>query len=343
MRLPMPQSDTEIEMARIGVSSCLMGEKTRYDGEHQRDNWVVANLGSWCELISECPESSSGMGIPREPVHLVGDVDNPSMVGNTSRHDWTKNMSRYASKRVRELGRGQLHGFILKSGSPSCGITGAELENNSGRTRRNGVGMFVLELNRKMPWLPLIQESDLWDPQLRDHFLVRVFSARRCAAAFSAKPGKKKMQNFHDTEHYLLMSHDPRGLAKLDDIMAARDEMTPGEFKEAYRTQYQAILTRRPTLARRARVLAQILKELSDLQTDEEFKRVFFEPLAADISLAIKFYRRGDVPLGDPLLRLGTLVSQIKAQMQDSDENLTMIARQSLLNPSVAEARLRWI
>jgi len=139
------------------------------------------------------------------------------------------------------------------------------------------------------------------------------------------------------------MSHDPRGLAKLDDIMAARDEMTPGEFKEAYRTQYQAILTRRPTLARRARVLAQILKELSDLQTDEEFKRVFFEPLAADISLAIKFYRRGDVPLGDPLLRLGTLVSQIKAQMQDSDENLTMIARQSLLNPSVAEARLRWI
>jgi hypothetical protein len=86
-----------------------------------------------------------------------------------------------------------------------------------------------------------------------------------------------------------------------------------------------------------------MLKALADIQADEEFKRVFLDPLVADTSLAIKFYRQGDVPLGDPLLRLGTLVSQMKGQMQDKDETLSLISRQSLLNPAVPEARLRWI
>ncbi len=339
----MLQTTAGIEMARIGVSSCLMGEKTRYDGESQRDNWVVATLGSWCELVSECPEVASGMDVPREPVHLVGDVNNPRMVGNTSRHDWTSHMNKYTSKRVRDMERENLHGFILKSRSPSCGITGAELEDDKGRTRRNGVGIFVLELRRRMPWLPLIQESDLWDPDLRDHFLVRVFSTQRCNAAFVAKPGKKKMKQFHQQERYLLMCHDAKGLEKLDAVMDSRPEMTPSQFKAAYRTQYQEILAKKPTPTKRARVLAQMVKVLSDVPTDEEFKRVFLDPLVADISLAIKCYRGGDVPLGDPLLRLGTLVSQIKAQAQDGDETLSLIARQSLLNPGVPEARLRWI
>ncbi len=203
--------------------------------------------------------------------------------------------------------------------------------------------MFVLELRRAMPWLPMIQESDLWDPDLRDHFLVRVFSAQRCSVAFAGKPGKKRVQKFHEQERYLLMCHDPAGLDILDGIMESSKDMTPGQFKIAYREQYQKILTRKPTRARRARVLAQMLKLLSDLETDQEFKRVFLDPLASDISLAIKFYRHGDVPLGDPLLRLGTLVSQIKAQMIDQGETLSLISKQSLLNPSVPEARLRWI
>jgi len=151
------------------------------------------------------------------------------------------------------------------------------------------------------------------------------------------------MQQFHDQERFLLMCHDPAGLDKLDTIIAERQDMTAGEFKAAYRLQYQEILTRKPTPARRAKVMAHILKSLKDLQIDDEFKQVFLCPLAADISLAIQFFRQGDVPLGDPLLRLGTLVSQIKAQMPAKDDTLDMIARQSLLNPGVAESRLRWI
>lgn len=62
---------------RIGISSCLLGERVRYDGGHKRDDYLVDVVGRYVEWIPVCPEVEAGMGTPRETVQLTrvdGDV-----------------------------------------------------------------------------------------------------------------------------------------------------------------------------------------------------------------------------------------------------------------------------
>ena len=49
---------------RVGISACLMGEQVRYNGGHQRDNFVMDVLAQHVELVPVCPEVEAGMGVP---------------------------------------------------------------------------------------------------------------------------------------------------------------------------------------------------------------------------------------------------------------------------------------
>ena len=58
------------ETVRIGVSSCLMGRKVRYDGGHKRDAFLVETFGKFVEWVEVCPEVEVGLGTPREAIRL---------------------------------------------------------------------------------------------------------------------------------------------------------------------------------------------------------------------------------------------------------------------------------
>ena len=77
----MPTSPPSIEKIRIGVSSCLIGERVRYDGDHKRDAFIADTLGAAFELVPVCPEVAVGMGVPRPPIRLVGDTLQPRALG----------------------------------------------------------------------------------------------------------------------------------------------------------------------------------------------------------------------------------------------------------------------
>ena len=56
----------------IGISACCMGSPVRYNNK----GWdMLATLGRekqdfmWCPV---CPETMSGLGVPRDPIHLSG-------------------------------------------------------------------------------------------------------------------------------------------------------------------------------------------------------------------------------------------------------------------------------
>ena len=53
---------------KIGVSSCLLGEKVRWNGDHKQDRYARDVLGNYFEYVPTCPEVDVGMGIPRETV-----------------------------------------------------------------------------------------------------------------------------------------------------------------------------------------------------------------------------------------------------------------------------------
>ena len=46
----------------VGVSSCLIGDKVRYDGGHKLNKYISDTLGQYFEWIKFCPEMAIGLG-----------------------------------------------------------------------------------------------------------------------------------------------------------------------------------------------------------------------------------------------------------------------------------------
>ncbi|MBT5028419.1 MAG: DUF523 domain-containing protein [Nitrospinaceae bacterium] len=151
---------------KIGVSSCLLGEPVRYDGEHKRDPVVIDLLDERFEAISICPEVELGMGVPREPVYLQ--AGNPRLVGVESAREW--DIADYNVKKLATLTN--LSGFIIKSRSPSCGPV-AVLHEKSGE-KSTTAGLFAGAILKQFPTLPIIDEEALQDEKLRKNFIDRV-------------------------------------------------------------------------------------------------------------------------------------------------------------------------
>ena len=47
-----------MEKINIGISSCLLGDKVRYDGGHKHDRYITETLGQYLEWISCLPEET---------------------------------------------------------------------------------------------------------------------------------------------------------------------------------------------------------------------------------------------------------------------------------------------
>jgi uncharacterized protein YbbK (DUF523 family) len=47
---------------RIGISSCLLGENVRFDGNHKRDAFLVEVFGRHVTWVPVCPGSKWGSG-----------------------------------------------------------------------------------------------------------------------------------------------------------------------------------------------------------------------------------------------------------------------------------------
>jgi uncharacterized protein YbbK (DUF523 family) len=108
---------------RIGVSACLLGQEVRFDGGHKRNDFLTGTLGDFVEFVAICPEVDIGLGIPRQSLRLVRDHSGAvRMTANKSGADLTDTMNAYAERRAAALERDDLSGYVLKKGSPSCGM-----------------------------------------------------------------------------------------------------------------------------------------------------------------------------------------------------------------------------
>ena len=164
---------------RVGISLCLLGDKVRHDGGHKLDQFVTEVLAEYFEWVPVCPEVELGMGVPREPIRLVSAAGGDRLVGVDSGTDWTDRMSAYAEDRVTELVAAPLHGFILKKGSPSCGLERVARHDAAGLATNDGVGAFARVLLRRLPALPVEEEGHLSDDRRREDFISRVYTYRR--------------------------------------------------------------------------------------------------------------------------------------------------------------------
>ena len=172
---------------RVGISRCLLGDEVRYDGGHKRDPVILAAVGREVDWVPVCPEVEVGMGVPREPIHLLRGPDGVRLVGVQSGSDWTDRMRAWAQQRVQELRSLQLAGFVLKARSPTCGLRDVPVEGSFAASESSGSldsvelldvssgrGMFADMLLKSLPDLPVEDEERLRDSVVRARFLERV-------------------------------------------------------------------------------------------------------------------------------------------------------------------------
>lgn len=167
------------EKIKLGISACLLGEKVRYDGTNKLDRFLTDTLGRYVDYVPVCPEVEYGMGVPREPVRLAGVPSDPRMVGVRSGKDHTPGMKRWAAKRVRELEKEGLRGFIFKSKSPSCGMGRVKVYGPDDVPSNTGSGIFARAFMERFTLVPVEDEDRLHDPKLRETFIEIVFSLKR--------------------------------------------------------------------------------------------------------------------------------------------------------------------
>lgn len=162
----------------VGVSSCLLGENVRYNSKIKLNSIVKFELGKAVSFIPVCPETESGMPVPREPMDLFQTDCSIRMIALESRRDMTGIMEEWIEKKLCELSELEMCGFVFKARSPSCAMNSALLHVES-RLERNGEGLFAKAFIERFPSLPVEEGEKLHDPARRASFLEKVYNIHR--------------------------------------------------------------------------------------------------------------------------------------------------------------------
>jgi len=167
----------EPEKIPVGISSCLLGEPVRYDGGHRYNACITGSLGKVFEFRAFCPELEIGLGVPREPIQLVGDAETTRCVGTRDvQFDVTDRLLQCAD--AQQSWHGEICGYIFKQGSPSCGVSGIRVLRD-GQPEQDGAGIYAARVRHHFPDLPVAEECLLGDVDWRGNFIERVFIYRR--------------------------------------------------------------------------------------------------------------------------------------------------------------------
>jgi len=290
---------------RIGASSCLLGEEVRFDGGHKRNAFLVEILGPHVEWHPVCPEVEAGMGTPRESIRLQGRAEQPQLVGSQSGTDYTPEMKTWVEVRLEEIAKWNLHGFVLKKNSPSCGLFRLPVYDDSGRAGHSGRGVFARALTGRFPLMAVEEEERLDDLKLRENFVERLFADERWQRMLTDEPNPNGLVRFHSAHKMTLLSHSPEHYRQLGRIVARAGTDEWATLTTEYSRGMSEAMQRPVTRRRHTNVLEHLAGYLKDHLTGEErfeLAEIFedyrrgIQSLIAPITLLNNHFRRHPVP-----------------------------------------------
>ena len=277
---------------KLGVSACLLGEKVRYDGGHKHDRYITDILGRYVEYVPVCPEVEAGFGIPRETMHLEGDLNAPRLVTRKTKRDLTEPMLQWAKRRVVELEAEDLRGFIFKSRSPSSGMERISVFNEKGMPVKKGVGLFARTFMDHFPLLPVEEEGRLNDPKLRENFIESVFVFKRWRECLSRGKSRRDLIDFHTKHKLLILSHSPKHYQMMGRRLGQAKTLPLDELYDTYQHLLVEALRLKTTIKKNANVLQHMMGYFKkELSSDEK----------QELIEVINLYRDVNVPLIVPM------------------------------------------
>lgn len=310
------------EQIQIGISSCLLGQKVRYDGGHKASRYCLDELSSVFSFVPTCPEMGIGMGAPRKTIRLVDHDGDIRARASDDSFDVTEQLHSYAEQKTAELN--YLSGYIVCAKSPTCGMERVKVyPAKGGPTSSTGVGLFTQKLMDTWPLLPVEEEGRLNDQVLRENFITRVYAYHDWHRVKQEGLTRHALIQFHSRYKLLVMAHHQdsyRALGRLLGNLSDNIEQDATTYFEGFMRALMHHATRKS----HTNVLQHIQGYFSSRLTPRQRE---------ELSTQISKYRQGLLPLLVPM----TLLKHYLGEWEDP-----YIAQQVYLNPHPEELKLHY-
>lgn len=264
---------------KLVVSACLNQKPVRYNGQEVKDEFVLKLL-PYCQIVEVCPEVSIGLGVPRDKVIVYRRDHSLGLSQPSTGLELTQKMEKFTQEFLDSLE--EVDGFLLKSKSPSCGVSNTKVyaDPEGKEFYGKGKGLFALRVLERYEDLPVEDEGRLRNPELRDHFLTRLFALADLRESFSNLEEVSQLMNFHQRYKYMLMAHSQTKLKAMGRLVASANKNNLREVLEEYKKLFKEALRRRPTVGQHVNTITHIFGHLSSRLKPSE--RAHFLKLVED-------------------------------------------------------------
>ena len=228
--------------------------------------WVSTWNSSLCVRRSNVDWAYRG-----SPCGSWGTYDSPRLITVRTHVDHTDLMLTWAKKRVKELEKEDLCGFIFKSDSPSSGMERVKVYNETGMPEKKGVGLFARAFMDHFPLIPVEEEGRLHDPKLRENFIERIFTLKRWREFRRQKAGLGGLVDFHTRNKLLVLAHSEKHHRAMGKLVAAGKTIPVHSLYDQYEALLMEALSLKTTVKKNANVLYHLMGYFkNDLSADEK-------------------------------------------------------------------------
>ncbi|UCG41850.1 MAG: DUF1722 domain-containing protein [candidate division WOR-3 bacterium] len=275
---------------RVVFSRCLGFEACRYNGQIIASE-AVDHLRKFFDCVTPCPEADIGLGIPRDPIRIVRTAEGLRLVQPSTGRDVSDDMQGFARDFLDQLG--PVDGFVLKSRSPSCGLTDVKLfgEASKGSALPGKIpGFFGGAVLERFPQAAIEDEGRLTNFSIREHFLTRVYTSARFRR-LEERSSMAGLVQFQAENKLLFMAYNQTRMRELGRIVANQERLSVGEVFGRYAETLPLVFAKQP----RFNSAINVLQHGAGFFKDEISARE--KGFLAD---SLESYRAGRVPLSVP-------------------------------------------
>ncbi|MDO9057316.1 MAG: DUF523 and DUF1722 domain-containing protein [Sulfuricurvum sp.] len=256
---------------KIAVSSCLLGEKIRFDGGHKHDHFVTDELGRFAQFVPFCPEHLA-FGTPRPSIRLLRSENQLIVQSNKDQVDLTQRLLETSRNELSKISNEPLCGIIFKSKSPSCGLNSAKTYLDNGFCEGKEDGIFAAMCRERYPLLPMEEEGRLQDAWLRENFVMQLFAYDAYEQFKTSNPTVKELVRFHTAYKFMLQAKDEKLYRELGNIVANRDKLSFEILLAMYELGFKTAISRKSSIKKTRNVLEHLAGFFKSELTKEEKK-----------------------------------------------------------------------
>ena len=296
---------------KLVVSDCLGFRACRYDAS-QINAPLIRALEPYVDYVRVCPEVSIGLPVPRDSLRLVENLEKPKLVISKSGEDYTDDMKNFSDNFLTKLN--DVHGFLLKSRSPSCGTKDVKIYNSYGVSSAigKGKGLFAQEVYNHYPTHPIEEEGRLTNFAIREEYFYKIFTL---AEFDDSVKTISDLIKFHTKHKYAMMSYQPLRMTELGQIVAKSSKQTQRENIKEYKESLYRLLSETTSFGRNVNTLNHLYgyfkNDLNELEKEHYFT-------------TLELYKNQQIPLSVPISIIHSWALRFKNEY---------LLNQSILNP----------